>query len=670
MAASGMLCGLMLTPAVAQESLDDADFSELSLDALLDIPVTTVSRKIESLRRAAAAIYVIQGDELRRLGIHTLPEALRLAPGLHVAQISAQDYGITARGMNRGQASNKLEVLVDGRSIYTPLFSGVLWDQQFALIEDIERIEVIRGSDGTLGGANAVNGVINIVTRAATDGAGGYAQAAGGTATRHFAAVRQSATWGESGAVRFYAQDFALGDSMRADGSDARDGQRATQGGFRSDFELAAGNYLTLQGDVFDTRQQEGSSDDTVVSGGNVLGRWTLVEAAAQREWELQGYVDQYERDTPGVFGEQRLTLDATAQYRQLWGDRHDVVLRLSYRNSADETAPDRVVIFQPADRTLTTVGALVYDEITLIPDRWTVALGAKYEHNDLSGDELQPSARTSYALTPASTLWAAASRAVRTPNRVDHDLAFDTGQADELGETPFSEVPEAPRPSRQCQALPQNPLCPLIRSVINTVFPPAPSGIVKVGNPDFESEEVLAYELGYRSSLTDTLSLDTAVFFNQYEKLQSIESNDRVGNGIEGSTRGLELLLLWQAAESTRVHFDVTHLRTELEKKSGSTDTTTVASEGNDPRYYGSVRISHQPAAAFNIETGARYVAALPNLGVPAYTSVHLSLAWAPQPWMALRLTGNNLLDSGHREFEGNIIERALLGQLELRWP
>ena len=651
-----------VTPACAQEPAG-ADLSELSLEDLMKITVTSVSRKEQPLQRSPAAVYVIQGEEVRRLGIRTLGEALRLSPGLDVAALNAQDYAINARGLSNGSSSNKLEVLVDGRSIYTPLFSGVLWDQQIAFIEDLDRIEVIRGPAGAVWGANAVNGVINIVTKTAAQSGGAALIGGLGTEMRGYGGARYGFSLGEATHARLYALGYRLDRSATPGGNATRDGYTPRQGGFRSDSVLGEAGSLTLQGDAFNADAEDGPVN-TALSGWNFISTWRSAESA-DGQWVAHGYLDHYRRDTPAVFGETRNTANLELQRRWIASDSHDLIGGVSYRRTADDTASDRSFTLDPPSRTLQTWGALVQDDITLQPQRWNLTLGTKYERNGLTGSEWQPSARSAYTFDGERTLWAAVSRAVRVPTRLDRDgVATVPGEgaagviADPGGTTP----PEDPTGSGNSG---------LFQSIFGALFGSGSQAATRqrFGNPDFQSEELLAYELGYRAAITPGWSLDSTAFYNDYDKLQSVESNGEEGNGIRGRTSGLELLMVFQASADLQLHLDWTYLRTRLSVRPESTDTATPAKVGNDPRGYGGIRLRYAPSAATAFEAYLRHVDSRPNLGVHAYQELNLAWSWAPRPWWLLRLAGHNLLHPQHAEGSDTEIERATELQMELRW-
>ena len=599
------------------------DLSDLDLDALMEVEITSASKKAQPLIEAPAAIYVIEGDLLRRMGVRTLPEALRLAPGLHVARIDGSDYSIGARAMNGTSISpsNKIEILMDGRSLYTPLFSGVLWDQQAVLIEDIERIEVIRGPGGTLWGANAVNGVINVVTRSATASEASRVVLAGGIENQFYAAARAAGRIASNGHARGYVTSYGLDDARAADGSTLPSSMDITAGGFRSDWTLNTAASLTVQGDAYDGESREatvGGSALTQLSGGNVLARM-LYAPSTTRSLTVQSYVDLYRRSGSPSFGEERATFDLSAEgHWSKWG-RHDIVAGVGYRRSEDETDRNTTIIFEPAERTLETWSAFVQDEIAVLHDKLSLIVGTKLEHNDVTGTEWQPNIRSVYSLDRASVLWGGVSRAVRIPNRVDEDLAIDAGTT-----------------------------------------------VIRVGNPEVESEELIAYEVGYRKSFDAGFSLDIATYYNDLDRFQSIESDGQsqflVENRVQGEAWGIELVGAWQTTDQLRLELAYSFQELDLETEPDSTDTTTEGFEHRFPRNLASLKTIWMAPRDVTVDAMLRYADAIRSGGqslAPAYVELSTGIGWTVTPALTLRLSGNNLLDDAHREYGTGEIER-----------
>src|SRR6267378_752343 len=408
--------------SVAAQRRDSLDaLKRLTLDQLMNIEVVSVAGRPERLSETASAIQVITQDDIRASGATSLPEALRLASNLQVAQLDSRQWAISARGFNSTTA-NKLLVLIDGRTVYTPLFSGVFWDEQEVSLTDIDRIEVISGPGATLWGANAVNGVINVITKDAKDTPGVALSGGGGTELRGFGTARYGGQVGSAARYRIYATRFARDPSALPSGQDAVDDWHLGQGGFRADWDASTITHVTLQGDLYDGRIGQPSAGDITVSGGNVMAKWsrTISETSGLT---AQLYYDRTNRDIPGTFGEDLDTYDVDLQHQTRLGARHDLVWGLGYRLINDRITNTPALAFLPAHVARQWFTGFVQDEIALVPDRLHLALGTKIEHNDYTGFEIQPSGRVNWTLSPAATLWAAVSRAVRTPSRVDREL-------------------------------------------------------------------------------------------------------------------------------------------------------------------------------------------------------------------------------------------------------
>ncbi|MFN7140717.1 MAG: TonB-dependent receptor plug domain-containing protein, partial [Limisphaerales bacterium] len=472
----------------AQE-LTSPDLTELSLTDLLNVEVTTVSRAAEPLSQAPAAITVIKGEDIRRTGATTIPDALRLAPGLQVAQVDAHTWAISARGFNDVFA-NKLLVMIDGRTVYSPLFSGVFWDVQDTLLEDIDRIEVIRGPGAALWGANAVNGVINIITKDARDTHGVLLSAGTGTEELGFGHVRYGAKLSENASARVYAKYFNRDNARLLDGSAANDHWEMFRGGFRLDWQPGDPNLLTFQGDAYvGTLDQTYNvptftppftallADDIEAHGGNILGRWThTFSSDSEMIWQL--YFDQSVRNTP-VFQEERVTADLDFQHHFILGERQRITWGGGYHRTDDEAGNTLSVALIPEERGLNLYSAFIQDEIQIIHDKLALTLGSKFEHNDFTGFEIQPNARIAWTPLTNAVLWGAVSRAVRTPSRAEHDI------------------------------------------IINP--PGAPPGSASLfGNRNFDSEDLIAYEIGFRSQPTTRMTWEIATFYNDYDNLRS----------------------------------------------------------------------------------------------------------------------------------------------------
>jgi iron complex outermembrane recepter protein len=614
-------------PAGAQTALAAAgDLKTLSIEELMEIDVTSVSRRREPYFAASAAVAVVTQEELRRSGVTSLPQALRLVNSLHVAQQSQSTWAISARGFNSATA-DKLLVLIDGRSVYTPLYSGVFWDVQNVLLEDVERIEVIRGPGATVWGANAVNGVINVITKPAAATQGGLLVAGAGNEERGFGAVRYGATLGEHGHYRVYGKYDSRDSLERQDGRDARDDLWMGQGGFRSDWTTAEGDAVTFQGDAYTARIGEPLVGDTNRDGGNLLGRWSR-RTSGKSGFELQVYFDRTHRNIPTLIEEHRETGDVDFQQDFRLGARQALIWGLGYRHTSDRVRNSRIVEFLPDHRAQDLYSAFLQDEISFLQDRLRVTLGTKVEHNDSTGFEVQPNVRFSLGLGERRTLWGAISRAVRTPTRFDEDLTF--------------------------------------------YFRQLPGVVAFLGNRDFESEKLMAYELGHRAQIGPGMILDNSVFYNVYDDLRSFDPAPAgfpftFGNQANAETWGLETRLNWEATPWWRWHFAYTWLDGRYSVDPGSR--SPVQAPGNDPENRLQVRSYVDLPHDAELDAVLRYVDRLPAPAVSSYLEMDLHLGWHPVPALELALIGRNLLHGTHEEFgpvgpDREEVERSLLGR------
>jgi iron complex outermembrane receptor protein len=595
---------------------------QLSLEELFELEVTSVSKKPEPVSKTAAAIHVVTADDLRRMGAVSVPEALRYIPGVEVARVDSRGYAITARGFN-GTVANKLLVLMDGRSVYTPLFSGVFWDVQDALIEDIEQIEVIRGPGATVWGANAVNGVINIITKSAAGTQGFLLTGGGGNVERGFGGVRYGGTLGPRGHFRVYAKAYDRGPSLNPSGQEAGDGSRMRQGGFRADWTPTPADGLTLQGDLYGSAIDRRNLDRTELSGGNALARWTK-RLSARSDFHLQAYYDRTNRDIPTTFREGLDTYDVNLGHRFAPAARHDVVWGLGYRLTRDDVSNTAALAFLPSVKTQRLYSGFVQDELTLIPDLLFLTLGSKFEHNDYTGFEYQPGVRLAWTPTSRQTIWGAASRAVRAPSRIDRDF-FVPGQA------PY----------------------------------------FLVGSPNFQSEVVKAFELGYKGQHTSELATAVSTFYNVYDELRSLEVGPPafLSNGLEGRGYGVEGEAVCQVGGGWRLSAGYTFLRLILDVKPTSTDTGQEKQERDSPRHQAFARSSLTLPHDLVLDGSVRFVDELPNQKVPAATVCDARLAWQPGDALELAIVGQNLFDSDHAEFgmpgTRREIERSVYGKV-----
>lgn len=586
-----------------------SELKKLSVDQLMDIEVSSVSKHPEKLFGTASAIQVITAEDIRRSGATSLPEALRLASNLEVAQIDARQWAITARGFNNVFA-DKMLVLIDGRSVYTPLYAGVYWDVQDTLMEDLDRIEVISGPGATQWGANAVNGVINITTKSAKDTQGGLLTGSGGTSLHQAGGVRYGGELAPGVFYRVYAKYFERGASVMPDGQDAKDNWRTIQGGFRVDWEAKADNQLTLQGDVYSGKYGRTGPDDIGTRGRNVLGRWSRT-LAENSDLKLQVYYDHTHRNIPGSFTQSLNTYDIDFQHRFPLGSAHDVIWGFGYRLVDDDIVNTPANAFLPPQVTRQWYSVFAQDEIALSDNRLHLTLGAKIEHNDYTRFELEPSARAAWTPDGTRTLWAAVSRAVRTPSRIDRDL-----------------------------------------------FSPATPPYRIAGGPHVTAEKLLAYELGYRQQLAAPLALALATFYNTYDDLRSLEPLNppklfpvERSSGLRGWSSGAELTLEWHATAAWRLSAGYTELRVHSEPQPGNLDRSDGRKIARDPNRQMVLRSLLDLSAQWELDSTARYVGAINNQTVPGYAELDLRLGWHPSSSWAISLAGQNLLHNHHAE-------------------
>jgi iron complex outermembrane receptor protein len=628
--AFGLVLGAGFPVGAQQPDSAAQALKALSIEQLMNLQVTSVSGRPERLAQAASAIQVITREDIRRSGASSLPEALRLASNLQVAQVDSRQWAISARGFNSTTA-NKLLVLIDGRTVYTPLFSGVFWDVQHVTLEDVDRIEVISGPGATLWGANAVNGVINVITKDAGGTPGLFVSGGGGTELRGAGAARYGGTLGSSAHYRVYGTGFTRDPTALPSGQAATDDWHLAQGGARLDWHVSTASRVTLQGDLYDGRIGQATAADIIVSGGNVMAKWSRTISATSN-LAAQLYYDRTHRNIPGTFGEDLDVYDLDVRHRARLGIRHEVAWGVGYRLINDRVANTAALAFLPAHVARQWFTGFVQDEIAIAPNRLHVTLGSKLEHNDYSGFEIQPSARIDWTTGPSGTLWAALSRAVRTPSRIDREL--------------FARV--------------------------------SPTSFL-AGGPDFHSEEELAYELGYRHQ-QGSLALSVATFYSRYHGLRSLDQANPpaadtivIANGQDGEAYGAEVAADYRPTGRWRLRSGYTELRIHVWPNPGSTDTTRGATENHTPDRQFFLRSSLDLPAGLRFDTGLRSIGAIANQQVPAYTELSTKLTWKALSHLELSVVGQNLLHRRHAEFGAPAarreIERGVYGRVEWRF-
>lgn len=619
------------------------ELKRMSLEQLGNVEVTTASKEPVPVARIPAAIYVLTQEDIRRSGATSIPDALRLVPGIEVARIDSDKWAVGIRGFE-GRFARGLLVLIDGRTLYTSLFHGVYWEVQDVLMEDIERIEVIRGPGGTIWGPNAVNGIINIVTKNARDTQGMIVSLGGGDVDQATGSFRYGGGVGTNFDYRVYGKGFRRASEFHSDG-DGFDDWQMGQIGFRADWKTQNRDTFSLQGDIYDSKDGQRViatnyfppftstvEQDSELSGGNILGHWRR-ELDEGADVQVQVYYDRTNRDEAN-FNENRDTFDIdfldhmTLLHQQsfLWG--------AGARISSGNTTPDiPALVFTPARRTDKVYSAFVQDEIPLKGNQLALTIGSKFIHDIYTGFEFQPSVRLLWTPNSRRTIWAAFTRAVRTPSRIDEDRQVTT-------------------------LVSVNPLT--FRRLI--------------GDGKFTSEDLLGYEVGYRSLFTPRFYLDIAGFFNDYDHLLSSEPGTPfvetsppaapqhlidpvfVRNGLRGATYGVEIAPKWDLAHWWSLKGSYSYLRMSIKPGSQSLDSSTpISNNGSSPRHDLALRSSFDFPKGFEFDPAFRYVSALPAQSVPAYVTADARVGWNPYRHLELSIIGQNLFQPYHAEFGGD---------------
>ena len=598
--------------ASAQEAAPAApDLSQLSIEELAQLPVRSASKREEPLSGVPTALFVITGQDIIDAGITSVPEAMRLAPNLNVQQVNGHEYAISARGFNSVETSNKLLVLLDGRSVYSTLHSGVFWDLRATLVEDIQQIEVISGPGGTLYGPNAVNGVINIETRDARDTIGGFVRATAGAFERT-AGARYGVALGQSAAVRAYATWYDREDLPQGPVGPAMDDAFAGwQAGFRADAGTGRDRF-TLQGDVFNNDVDTVPGDGN--RGHNLIARWTR-ELGPASSFRIQTYYDYFQRRSFLTVDSLR-TFDFDAQYNASWGN-HDVVMGGGMRTTRDRFVNNlNLFALVPDSKRLWVYNGFVQDRIRLTPEL-ALTVGIKAEETSFTGIELLPNLRLAWQPTERALLWAAVSRAVRTPSRIDRDLEFQ----------------------------------PLLL--------PA---------PDFVSEKLIAFEAGYRGQPTARTTLSVSVFFNLYDDIRTTDLLNlvpqvRLANGLEGHSYGIEA---WSATQVTpwwRLNLGFSTVFKNFRLKPGHVDISARDSLGHDPDFQIFARTQMNLTDRLQLNAGLRYIGEIDTApAIGAYVEADAAVSFRISDPVELYVAGRNLLHRTH--LESNDPERAQLAQ------
>jgi iron complex outermembrane recepter protein len=626
----GVLLCLAAAPAFALDASPVERLSRLSLEDLGRVEVTSVSKAAQPLSSAAASIFLITRDDILRSSARSLPEVLRLAPNLQVIRLNSSSYEVSARGFGGNQAAqnfpNKLLMLVDGRSVYSPLFSGIYFDAQDVLLDDVERIEVISGPGATLWGANAMNGVINVITRQASDTQGILANVLAGNREQR-ADVRWGGNSGDTLNYRLYATGFKQGALDLANGASAGDSWKKGQAGFRMDWAKGA-DVVTASGDLYHaTEDVPGLDADTHIKGANLLARWR--HAAERTQTQLQVFVDRTERDT--TFDSSGFTLTSYDLELQQTIDlgRHRLVWGGGTRFSNYDIDSTASLIFAPEHRTLHLGSLFAQDTMTLGAGVSLIA-GIKLEDDPYSGWSTLPDLRLSWQLSDSTMVWLAGSRAIRSPT------PFDTDVIEKVGATPFL-----------------------------------------TGDPAFEPEEVTAYELGYRARPHASFSFNVTAFFNQYDNLRTVELDPvsgflplRWGNRMKGDTYGVEAWADFQVTSWWRLSPGVRTLHKRLRFKDGASRLLGVAQAGNDPTNQASLRSSMDVGSRATFDLHLRHTDTLPSPDTPGYYELNARFGWQWTDALEVAISGSDLLHRRHVEYApaaGEAIGRSVFA--EVRW-
>lgn len=647
-----------LTLAITQGSSSTEVLSQMSLEDLMNVEVTSVSRYKQKASDAPAAITVISQDDIARSGLHSIPELLRLSPGMSVARIDAHSWAVTARGFNDKYA-NKLLVLMDGRTLYLPIFSGVVWEQQDYLLEDLERIEVIRGPGATIWGANAVNGVVNITTKSARDTQGGLVSGMVSNVDNG-GGIRYGGKLDEETYYRIFGIFRKTEDFVDPSGSRQFDGWQSARGGFRIDRYGSPNDTLTLQSEVYQNLYAERNtlpqmsapftflSEETNYGGGNyVLGRWTH-RVASDSEYSLQLYYDRYFRQSD-VLDYAQHTFDADFEHRFPLGDRQSFVWGAGVRYLTDSLDNTPISSFNPAERNDYRLSTFIQDDITIVPNRFHLIFGSKFEYTSYSDFEYQPSIRALWTPNESNTVWGAVSRAIHNPTQVEQDGQF------------------------------------LVQTFAGDGG--VPVGVYASHNDDQKSQELTAYELGYRVRPRENLSIDIAGFFNHYEGITSTEPgsprlittpapqviiSNPFGNGLDANSFGIETGVNLKIGNNWLVSGSYSFIDIQVHRRSSSQDSNAERTlEGSDPRNQVQVHTSYQLTRNLQLNGSAYYVEQLQAVDVPSYVRVDVGLTWQPRKDLSLRIGVQNLLDDRHPEagpgLFGSQVEmpRTVYGQL-----
>ena len=649
------------------------DITALSLEELMKIEVVTASRKAQAVNDTPAAAFVITAEDIRRSGATTIPDLLRMVPGVQVAQIAAGRWAVTARGFN-GRFANILLVQLDGRTLYSPLFSGVMWEAQDVPLEIIDRIEVIRGPGAAMWGANAMNGVINIITKNARRTQGGELESAAGSWDRAIGEARYGGALDESTHWRVYGYGRNRDGAFDSNGNSSSDSWRTRRAGFRVDRAAGGRDQLSLSGDALDAEARDEWDNPSLQPpyvapafvtqkhhGSNLLGRWERTLDGGG-EMALQGYIDRTRFEVESFIVEERTTYDIDFQHRVRVAEMHDLLWGLGYSDSRDDIstmdiASGGLFSITPAQRSFTLASLFLHDDMTLLPERLRLMVGARVERNNFSGVARQPSARLLWTPASGHTFWGAVSHAVRTPSRSELDATIN-----------LEVIPPTD---------PSNP------TGLPILVQASPSGNAR-------NERLYAAELGYRVLLDPRASLDLTAFRNRYDHRSSAvlgtptpvfaptpyvlqpALSDWTGTAL---TRGVEASLDWHPLASWRLQTSYTRLLIDIPEAStltGQGDRQLAI--GTSPKHQVSLRSQFDASSHWQIDVWLRHVAQLDYGSIPAYNALDLRLGWHPRRDFELILVGQNLLERRHSEFFTDLLNAPLrevprMGYLKAQW-
>ena len=635
---------ILVTGSMWAQNLVGPDVTAMSVEDLMNLQVSSVSKRSQKVADAAAAVFVITQEDIRHSGARSIPEVLRMVPGLEVARIDENKWAIGSRGFN-GRFDNKLLVLIDGRSVYTPLFSGVYWDVEDTPMEDIDRIEVIRGPGATLWGANAVDGVINIITKPAQATQTGLVKVEAGDEQLSADSARYGGKIGDKGFYRIYGKYFDWQSGNDFAGQNAADGWHQARGGFRSDWNLSKADSLTVQGDVYNSRNGETLTLPTLsapysttfenvgyYSGGNMLGRWT--HTSNDNTITLQGYFDRTNYSDNNLFVDHENVFDIDFQNDFHIGDRQDFVWGAGYRSIQDSNAASATVSVLPTRAQYNQFSAFVQDEISFFDKRMRVTVGSKLEHNDFTGFEVEPNIRFLGNISKVQSVWAGISRAVRTPAITEEGLRLSAAVVPPGAPPFFSPLP-----------------------VVETVY----------GSNQFKSEDLIAYELGYRVQATSSFSADISAFYNNYTNLRTAEPGTPfvsgtpvpnlvfpliAENNMSGGTYGIEPFADWKPLPMWKLFGSYSFLHMNIHKNSNSMDPTPDLPNGENPQHQFYFRSSLDLPKHVEQYVSVRYVSQLTSYNIPGYAAVDAGVRWKPIHNLEFSFDGENWLNNHHIEF------------------